>query len=295
MPVVCRPALPMDTPGMLALTSNIWDGEDYVPHTWDDWMADPDGILAVAEFKARIVGLGKLTKLSDIDWWLEGLRVHPEYEGRGIASRINDYLLAHWQLKGSGVVRLATISKREPVKHMVKKRGFKLIGEYVTYQSQFPRSQKSTSPSKQFRPVEIAEIGEVLSWLHQPGRSRLNFGIMDLGWQFAPPRDEFIEKYVQEEKIWWWQDRKGLLVMVTKFGENEPWVRIRMLASDRENYLACLLDAHAFAEQQGYAGVTWKVPLLPGIDIELSRAGFIQEKNYTLQIYEKNYSHEKNI
>jgi GNAT superfamily N-acetyltransferase len=295
MPIVCRPALPLDTPGMLELTRHIWEGEDYVPHTWDDWMADPEGVLAVAEFKARVVGLGKLSKLSEFDWWLEGLRVHPEYEGKGIASRLNDYLLKHWQQRGSGAVRLATISKREPVMYMVKKRGFKLIGEYTTYQTQLSQSRNPTSQSAKFHLVESTEIGDVLTWLITPDNVHLDFGVMDLGWQFAPPRYEFIEKYVQDGKIWWWQDQKGLLVMVTKMGENETWARIRMLACKREDYLACLLDAHTFAQQQGYGGVTWKAPNIPGIDIELSQADFIQEKNYTLQIYEKNYSQEKNI
>ena len=287
MPILCRPALPMDTPGMLDLTRHIWEGEDYVPNTWNDWMADPEGVLAVAEFKARVVGLGKLTKLSEFDWWLEGLRVHPEYEGRGIASLLNDYLLNHWQQRGSGAIRLATISNREPVQHMVKTRGFNLIGEYTTYQTQLPLSKNSTSNSTKFRPVEFTEIGKTVSWLTQLGHKRLEFGVMDLGWQFAPPRIEFIEKYVQGEKIWWWQDQKGLLVMVPKKRENETWARIRLLACEREDYIDCLLDAHTFAQQQGYSRISWKAPNLPEIEMELSVAGFIQDKDYTLQIFEK--------
>ncbi|MGW8144377.1 MAG: GNAT family N-acetyltransferase [Anaerolineales bacterium] len=289
-PTVCRPALPMDTPGMLELTRHIWEGEDYVPYTWDAWMADYEGLLAVAEYKARVVGLGKVTKLSESDWWLEGLRVHPEFEGRGIASKINDYLLDFWQRNGSGIIRLATISKREPVKHMVKKRGFNLIGEYETYEVQFRPSRDPTTHSTEFQPVNPAEINEALSWLAAPGKIRLDFGIMDLGWQFAPPRQEFIEDYVKREKIWWWQNQQGLLVMVPKTSGDEPWARIRMLACDREHYLTCLLDAHSFAEEIGYEGATWKAPNLPEFKKVLTQAGFIQEKDYTLQIYEKSFN-----
>lgn len=275
---------------MLELTRHIWGGEDYVPHTWDDWMLDTDGILATAEFKARIVGLGKLTKLSEKDWWMEGLRVHPKFEGRGIASRLNDYLLRHWRRNGSGAVRLATISKREPVKHMVEKRGFKLLGEYATYQTQFSQSGKPTSSSSNFQPVELSEVAEALTRLTTPGIFHLDFGIMDLGWQFAPPRYEFIDSYAKEGNIWWWHNQAGLIVMVPKIIDGQAWARIRMFACKREAHQACILDSHAFAEQQGYAGVTWKVPLNSGIEADLTQVGYIQEKDYTLQIYEKIYS-----
>ena len=95
--VVCRPALPLDTRGMLELTSQIWEGDDYVPKVWQEWLFDPQGLLAVAEFRGKIVGIGKLTRLSKQDWWLEGLRVHPEFEGQRIASRIQSYLLEIWE------------------------------------------------------------------------------------------------------------------------------------------------------------------------------------------------------
>jgi hypothetical protein len=33
-PIVCRPALPKDTPDVMELTRTIWEGEDYVPKVW---------------------------------------------------------------------------------------------------------------------------------------------------------------------------------------------------------------------------------------------------------------------
>ena len=287
--IVCRPALPMDTPGMIELTKHIWDGEDYVPGAWGDWLADREGILAVAESNAKVVGLGKLTKLSPVDWWLEGLRVHPKYEGRGIASRLHDYLLGYWKRNGSGHVRLATISKREPVKHMVKKRGFSLIGEFATYKVSFSDIEISNQAESYFELVKTEEQDKALSWLSSPGVDRLNFGIMDLGWQFAPPRIEFIEKYVNSEKLWWWRSQQGMLVLVTKSDGEDFWARIRLLACDRQDYLDCLRDALALAEQLGYEGVTWKAPSHSWIRKALAQVGFTPEEEYTLQIYEKSH------
>lgn len=99
--LVCRPALPKDTPDVIELTRTIWEGEDYVPSVWPTWLADPCGLLAVGEYGPRVVGLVKLTCLGQGEWWLEGLRVHPAYEGRGFASHLHDYVLDYWIRNGA--------------------------------------------------------------------------------------------------------------------------------------------------------------------------------------------------
>lgn len=100
--VVCRPARQSDTQEVMELTSTIWEGDDYVPKVWQDWLADPEGILAVAEHEDRVIGLGKLTLLAPGEWWLEGLRTHPDFEGHGVASHLHEYLLNFWLQNGKG-------------------------------------------------------------------------------------------------------------------------------------------------------------------------------------------------
>jgi len=108
--VVCRPARESDTKGVLELTRLIWDGGDYIPSIWKEWLQDKEGRLTVAEWEGRVIGLGKLTRLSPEDWWLEGLRTHPDFEGRGIATQVFYDLLAAWNNEERGKIRLATSS-----------------------------------------------------------------------------------------------------------------------------------------------------------------------------------------
>lgn len=92
---------------MLELTKTIWEGEDYVPQVWDDWLADPHGQLSVAEIGGRVVGLGKLTRLAPGEWWLEGLRVDPQWQGRGIGRALHEYHVGLWRKMGdSSALRL---------------------------------------------------------------------------------------------------------------------------------------------------------------------------------------------
>jgi GNAT superfamily N-acetyltransferase len=287
--IVCRPALPFDTPEMIELTRHIWEGQDYVPEVWSQWMHDSQGLLAVAQLGGKVVGLGKLTRLSQSDWWLEGLRVHPDYEGRGIASHLNAYLLDYWQRIGTGVIRLATMSTREPVKHLAMKNGFQLIAEYATYQSRIPQSINTEPGASTFQPIVSAEIAEAVDWLIDPNQGRLAFGMMDLGWQYAEPKPEYFSNYVNNRQAWWWRDRQGMLIMVDKKENSETWARIRLFACEGEDFSAFVSEVDAFAGQSGYAGINWKIPPEAQKEEVLSDAGYQREKEHTLLIFEKHY------
>ena len=56
-----RPMRPGDKPAMVDIASRIWDGTDYLPFVFDDWIADADGEFAAATLGGRVVGCGKLS------------------------------------------------------------------------------------------------------------------------------------------------------------------------------------------------------------------------------------------
>jgi GNAT superfamily N-acetyltransferase len=287
--IVCRPALPIDTPGMIDLTRQIWEGEDYVPDVWADWMVDPEGILAVAEYGGKVAGFGKLTRLSQSDWWMEGLRVHPDFEGRGIASRINNYLLDYWQRTGSGVVRLATVSSREPVKHLARKKGFQLIGEYSTFKFPITNHTTNNAVKRLFQPLNPDQVLWAIEWLTNPKNDRLQFGMMDLGWQFAEPKTQYFDRYIKNNQVWLWRDQQGILIMVDNKDGSEIWARIRMLACEDRDMVPFLSDARMLARNYGFAGVTWMAPLISRIVGNLSQAGFKRDWDSTLLIFNKHH------
>jgi len=285
--LVCRPALPLDTPGMILITRQIWEGDDYVPKVWSEWLFDPEGLLAIAEFKGKVVGFGKLTKLSQHDWWLEGLRVHPQFEGNRIASRLHQYLLELWVKTGSGTLRFATVSSREPVKHLAQVNGFQLVGEYSTFKS-IPRNMEEIEKHKPpFTRVSTEQIPGVVEWLNPPAKDRLPNGLIDLGWQYAPPRKQYLANYVNEKQIWWWRQDQGVLIQVEKKDGAETWARIRMLACENKDLVDFLSDTHFLAARMGYAGVTWMAPLIPFIEETMAQAGYKRDWDSSLLIFER--------
>ena len=286
-PIVCRPALPMDTPAVIELTRHIWEGEDYVPYVWSDWLQDPDGMLAVAECGGLVVGLGKLTKLSASDWWMEGLRVHPDHEGRGIASHLNNYLFDYWLRTGSGYLRLATSSSREPVIHLSNQKGFRQVSEFTTYKASAIKTSAEHENNPAFKSLTSEEIDEAVELLCDSSKGWLPFGLMDLGWQWATPNTHYLEKFLKDDRAWWWRKRKGLLIMVPKSDVILNVARIRMLACSDLDLVAFLKDARSMAGKAGYDQVTWLAPLQPDIENKLSMADFQRDWEGSLIIFEK--------
>lgn len=131
--VTCRPALARDYEDVREFCKTIWDGQDYIPEVWDHWFRDPSGILAVAECKGHTVGCAKVTLLAEGQWWLEGFRVDPAYQGLKIGSHIHDYVDGWWLQNGNGVARLMTSAKNVHVQHLCEKLGYIKTGEAVGY------------------------------------------------------------------------------------------------------------------------------------------------------------------
>ncbi|HSF79608.1 MAG TPA: GNAT family N-acetyltransferase [Anaerolineales bacterium] len=283
--IVCRPALPKDTPEVLELTSKIWEGEDYVPHVWAEWLADYQGLLAVAEYGGRVVGLSKLTYLDPESWWLEGLRVHPDYEGRRIASRLHDYLLEHWQKAGSGAIRLATISEREPVKHLAERTGFRKaleVGSFI--------AESVPGEGSRYAPVVRGELDEALGIAAGGESLELCAGLVKLDWRWAGLTHQHLAEAQARTGAWWWVQggqRCGLLIGRENEHEGKRMLMVQMIACSVGQLPACLRDCRTLAAGLGLELAAWFAPLHPLILEALKMAGFERDWDGSLCIFEK--------
>lgn len=296
--VVCRPALPKDTPDVLELTSKIWEGEDYVPTVWADWLADPQGLLAVAEYGGRIVGLGKITLLAPGQWWLEGLRVHPEFEGRKIASHLHEYLLDYWQRSGDGTLGLATASFRKTVQHLCDRTGFQKIGEYSIYLASTRRQEPEGAASSGFVTLTLEDVPNAFEWVEKSPSLDLSFGLMDLGWEWARPLPTHLAKAVHENMAWWWQPEvsgthaspgAGLIIAEEDKEGEQTRLYLHLVACEVDELAPCLKDFRGLAADLGYEQVGWMAPLHPDLLPALAAAGFERDWDASIYIYEKKH------
>jgi GNAT superfamily N-acetyltransferase len=280
--VVCRPARPADTEDVMTLTKTIWEGDDYVPRAWSDWLSDPNGRLAVAEYQEQVIGLGKLTFLAPGQWWLEGLRTHPDYEGHGVASQLHDYLVATWEDIGNGVLRLATLSTRQKVHHMSERSGFYRLGEFTSF-----TAPVEENGAKDFGLVVADELPQALQFCLQSQSLTLSYGLMDLGWQYASPALPFLKN---ARWVYWWRGREGVVVMGEEREENDKLPFIQFLACPLESCVDFLRGLRGLTASFNVPRLRWTAGLQPALAPVLKEAGFERDWDKSLYIFEKHHS-----
>lgn len=92
-----------DKQRVLEICSQIWEGDDYIPLVFDDWLKD-DGVFAGLWENDILVGFGKLTWLSPTDVWLEGLRKDEKTAAKNVGEKLSAYYFDY--LKGKKVTSL---------------------------------------------------------------------------------------------------------------------------------------------------------------------------------------------
>jgi ribosomal protein S18 acetylase RimI-like enzyme len=283
-PVIIRPARPEDTPAALELSSHIWDGDDYVPEVWEKWLQDTQGCLLVAECEGRLAGFAKLSELTPQDWWMWGLRVHPEFQGKGIASQLHEAIVEYWQEHGQGAVRLSTHVERLPVHHLCERTGFRKVGQYSYFQA-----EALPEAAPHLEAVRLEETDEALTMALNNPLSALTLGYMDRGWEWLPPRSAPLIDMIGSGLAYWSKNRSGLLLMEEEDEPDEigPKPFLIYIAGPVEGFVDLLLEYRRWAAQRGYTRAGWSAPLMPGLLPHLEAAGFKRAWDGAIFLFEK--------
>ncbi len=279
--VVCRPALAKDKEAVLELCSHIWEGGDYIPLVWDDWLADPDGLLGVAELHGRLAGVFKLTKFQEGEWYMEGLRVHPDFQGKGVASHIHGYVLETWQRMGSGIIRLTTGSYNVKVHRMCEQSGFKRIAEFIPY-----RCPSLMDGTENFEKLETADASKAMEFVSGNQVHALSSGLINLGWVYADLQLKHIEEAIKENHAWWWQDGSGFISIWEDDEDEERSPGIQLIACPASELGELLKDYRQLMGAMGYKTAGWTAPNRPEVIPVLEEVGFERSWDVSLYIFE---------
>ena len=150
---------------------------------WQEWLDDPQGLLATAQYGLHAVGIAKVTHLSPGQWWLEGLRVDPKFQGLKIGSHLHEYMDRWWLRHGDGIIRLMTSSERVQVHHLCERTGYTKIGEVADYRLDLATSgvvARSEATKQSHRPAssrhtlsrQLPSMRCPPHWLSRPRISR---------------------------------------------------------------------------------------------------------------------------
>jgi predicted PurR-regulated permease PerM/ribosomal protein S18 acetylase RimI-like enzyme len=277
-----RPARDSDKRAMLELTAQIWEGRDYVPEVWSEWLADRSGILIAAEVEGRMVGFGKLSRLGPKEWWLEGLRVHPEYQGARIGSQLTEHLLAQWKRRGGGVIRLATSSERVQVHHLCSRLGFRRVD--IRRVMAAPPAARGAC---EFTPASDADAKEAAEFWRTHAAAWKTPVLVNDGWRWSRFTEEQLASFIRRRRAWWWRGRSAILLAYDSDHGGKPGLEVAALLAPLDKRPAILRQLRVLAKAQSAGRVAWVMPDTPAAADAAERAGFAPAWDARLWIFER--------
>jgi len=277
--VICRPALVNDHTDVVEFCRDMMEGNDYVPGAWIDWLQDPDGLLAVAEYNRHAIGCAKLSRLSEGQWWLEGFRVDPKHQGRKVGSQIHTYLTDWWLENGDGIIRLMTDAENYAVHRVCDKTGYINTHEVCGY-----KAVPLMEPVNNFFPV--TDMSVAAAFAAKSESIRTTNGLTDFGWQIAKVNEQIFQNYSNHETVSfhtfrWWKDRQGLVSTWVDEDGNRQTLVIGVLASNLNDLPALLLDVRRLAGSMNFDNVFQIAFDMPQIVSCLENAGFEKKWKHT--------------
>lgn len=280
-----RPTLPADRQDIFGFCKFIWDGRDYIPDVFDEWLADPRGQMFSALYAGCVVGLTRLVRQSPGQWWLEGFRVDPRLQGQRIGSRLHRYAVAWWEERGQGVLRLWTSARRVKVHHLCEQDGFTRTMERAPCNAPPLPSTDSTN----LIPLAESDFAEAAEFALRPEHAPRERGMLDAWWQSAVPEEGLLRWLVEqaEGQTFWWRGRRGLVCTWDGSEDGQRISALGLLACAETDIPALLTDLRQHPSQRGYNLITWRAPIRPNLGALLQSAGFGYDDESRIYQYEK--------
>jgi RimJ/RimL family protein N-acetyltransferase len=159
MPAKVKRVTGSDREAVLEISRHIWNGYDYLPSVIDEWLKDPNSNIYGVEVDERLVAIANLRLVDDgRTGWMEGLRVHPDYRGKGYAHMLTRELMEKAKELGVEKLRYTTSTRNEASLKLAEKYGLTRVFEMSVFWRQNLNAAPSKAngyPIRQIRPKEV--------------------------------------------------------------------------------------------------------------------------------------------
>lgn len=277
MDVKVRPARPSDKAPLMSFIKDVWGGTDYIPKVWDEWLKDEKGKMFVVEVDGVPVGMNRVRFLEDGSAWFEGVRVHPSFRGKGLASMLGENSMKVARERGISVFRLTSGSSNKQAHRQIARVKFKEVSRFSVYE---PKG-KGHRPKGKAERVTAERASEAMELIASSKEFRLGSGVFWHDFTAASMTPDVVRGLAQEGAVW----RTGKAVAVTRHGsEGEPnWEEVCFVggpASDALELVKSLVGRNPGAKER-WVFVPQGSPLIHALRGE----GY--ERNFAMVLFER--------
>ncbi len=122
-----------DLPRVKEICKDVWEGHDYIPAVWVQWLANPAYLIFMVEINKRVAGFYALGiqkgSESKAGWWM-GVRVAEDFKRRGLARQMAENAFQEAKRNGLDFLRFATNEFNQPMHRIAGQLNFRLVNYY---------------------------------------------------------------------------------------------------------------------------------------------------------------------
>jgi len=234
-----RPARPEDREAVLAFCMNTWDWGDYIEYVWDEWLHDPRGQMYVVAVDGKPVAVSRFRMLTPAEAWLEGMRVDPAYRQHGLATAINNVMLAEAKRRGATIARLMTESTNTAAIHVIERGLMQRVGAFAPF-----KAMPVTTPPRNRYGLETpelatsADIGAIIEYLNASNIFPAVGGLYYVSFTAYSITSDVVEAKVDAEQVYLlrrWDRLDGLAFAEPQQGRHDHYLSIGYIDGTTES------------------------------------------------------------
>lgn len=205
MNITIRKAELKDKDRLIAISSEIWDGYDYIPNIFDKWVRDDKGEFTVIEVDSKVMGCAKLTELRKGQLWLEGIRVDQSEGGKGYGKLLSEYQLKLAGELGYDTLELGTFIENKASISIIEKRGFERIIDFKFLEFMF-NDEKDPTTFKTSTKIRRVSDYKILDRIMNSETLKRNKGYIVFDWTFIRLDEELAKSLLDRGDIYVYED-----------------------------------------------------------------------------------------
>jgi ribosomal protein S18 acetylase RimI-like enzyme len=193
-----RPLGETDRDDILEIAKHTWEGHDYLPYSFESWLRDKNSHTAGIEQDGRVIALANLRVIEDgMTGWMEGLRVHPDYRGKGLARMLTNHVVQTAVELKLQRIRYTTATDNLESMHLGESVGMSRKFNLAVYWHENPKEVKWRFKKEAVKPIEAKDLKSSLI------ESRLvESGIIVLDWKAVDVTPESLDRIGETARFW---------------------------------------------------------------------------------------------
>ncbi|MFC1898595.1 GNAT family N-acetyltransferase [Candidatus Cloacimonadota bacterium] len=226
-----REIRPADKHRVLEISSQIWEGQDYLPLVFEEWIKD-DGVFAGLWENEILVGFGKLTWLTPHDIWLEGLRKDEKTGAKKVGEKLSGYYFNYLKGKKINSIRFSTYFGNTASIKLNEKLGFKKVLELSL------KTRTIAKPDRRFcanlsQEIDYPTFKDYVENSNYLKSSKAN---IYKGWVVHQYSEQLLQEYYQNKNYVIWQEEgeiKGCAIWSDVHYKGVFWISLLEVSNEK--------------------------------------------------------------